>query len=356
MQLLTAVLPTLLVFGVIVLVHEIGHFAAAKKAGIFVEEFAVGLGPKLFGIKRGETLFSLRLLPLGGFCKMLGEDGESVDPRSFNRKPVSARIVVIIAGVVMNVLLAAVLFLGLVLTDGFYDTRIHSLTPGFPAEKAGMLPGDQIVKIGNSRINIYEDIFLAMYDYKGGETTVTIRRDGELKTFALTPQVGSDGLYKIGFIRGVKTGFFSQQIEGIPKAGFWESAKVSMYTMVYNVKAVYYGLFKIVSLNASVDEMSGPIGIGALIGESVEQSAGVSVNRIVLTLLNLIAMLSVNLAVLNLLPIPGLDGGRLIFLIIELIRKRPLDQNREAMIHFVGLVALMAFAVFVAFNDVMKFF
>ncbi len=361
MGFILSVLPTILVFGVIIIVHEFGHFIAARKAGVLVEEFAIGIGPKIVGIKRGDTLYTIRILPFGGFCKMLGDEEDNNDSRAFNQKHVGKRIAIITAGVVMNILLAFVIFFGQTLVDGYYDVRVNDVTAGMPAEKAGLKPGDLITSINNHSVKISEDIAFSLFTYAGGEISVGYKRDGkEFLTF-LTPEQDASGYYRIGFSRSLHSGILGKSYEGVSRAGLWDTVHVSCYTMVYNVKAVYYGLFQMATLKADMKEMAGPIGIGAMIGDAVTNTAARaktfwdSVMAVLGTLMPLVGVLSVNLAVLNLLPIPGLDGGRLVFLIIEAIRRRPIDQNKEAIIHLAGFVLLALFAVYVAVNDIMKF-
>ncbi len=358
MSILTSVVSSILVFSIIVIVHEFGHFYAARKCGVFVEEFAIGMGPKLLSKKIGETYFSLRAVPFGGFCKMLGEDedGKS-DPRAFNSKSLSKRAIIISAGIILNAVLAFLAFFIITLNVGYTTTTVHSVLDGYHAGEAGIKPGDKIIEINGSKIYNYMDIEMAKSEYTSSPIEVSVKRNGEIIKFSVPPvQNKNDGKFYAGFITKPKAGFFSDSTEGNEKAGFLESIGAAANTTVFNVRIVYTILFRLATGRVGFGEMSGPIGITTVIGEQVEKSIAIGVLPMILTVLNLVGSLSINLAVFNLLPIPGLDGGRLVFFIIEAIRRKPMDREREGMIHFAGFVVLIIFAVFIAARDIMKFF
>lgn len=356
-----SILLTILIFGLIVLVHEFGHFIAARRSGILVEEFAIGMGPKLLGFQPKETLYSIRLLPFGGYCKMLGEDTDNNDPRALNRKPAWKRLCVMLAGVVMNIALALLVFLFITCYSGYTKPVVSSLTPGFPAEAAGIKTGDQIVKVGGSKVRLFEDVLLAMYDYRGGTVKVEAIRGKERITFDIIPAADEYGDYKIGFSSTRVLGMFEKVPEGVDESlyeriGLGETLTVAWHTTWYNVRAVYKGLAMLITGKAKVSEMSGPVGIGKIVSEAYTVAAPHGFFIVLLQMLSLVGMLSVNLAVLNLLPVPGLDGGRSIFILIEMVRKKPINPEKEGLVHLIGFGFLMLFAVFILFQDIFKLF
>lgn len=340
-----SILLALLIFSALVIVHELGHFLLAKKNGITVTEFSVGMGPRLLSHEWGRTRYSLKLLPFGGSCMMVGEEEESDEEGSFGSKSVGARIAVVAAGPVFNFLLAFLLSLVIVSCVG-YDDTVVDVTPGYPAAQAGMQDGDRIVRMGGSRAWLYREISLFNSLYQGQKAEVTYRRGGEEHTVLLTPVLGEDGFYRYGF---EKTGERT-------KGTILQTVGYSMAELRYWLKATMESLLKLVQGQVGLDDMSGPVGIVDAIGETYEESRTDGWYYVMLNMFMMAILLSVNLGVMNLLPIPALDGGRLVFLLIEAVRGKALPQEKESMVHFLGFVLLMGFMVVVLLNDIRHLF
>ncbi len=324
-------ISAILVFSIIVIIHEFGHFIFAKLAGIKVEEFAVGMGPKLLSTKKGETVFSIRAFPIGGFCKMLGEDEKNNDPRAFNNKSVAKRISVIVFGPIANLILTILIF-SIVLIQ---VPMINEVLPGKPADAAGIIKGDKIVAINGNIIEQIEQVNSFISKGAGSAVNVTIEREGQKKELVMTPVYNADSnKYMIGI---------SMQPE-LKMQGY--SIAEGIKNTIQALKEMYAFLAGLPTGKFSADEVVGPVGIVDLIGRSAKLG--------LIYVINLTAVISLNLFVINLLPIPALDGGRLIFLILEGIRKKPVNPEKEGLVHFVGFVLLMMLAVFIMFKDLIK--
>ncbi len=362
----------ILVFSVIVLIHEFGHFYAARKCGVFVEEFAIGMGPKLFSTEKNGTVYSIRAFPIGGFCKMLGEDTAEAkdDPRSFSNKAVWQRIIIVSAGVIMNMLLAFVIINALVLFSGFSVPIISEVNEGTPAYKAGLLAGDKIVQIDDSKVRIYQDMLYKLYKTKDKPIEVSFVRDGVIQHTNITPMADGTGRYIMGVKLSAKSPFFGKPVDELPQSSFSESIYNGTWSIAFIVKSTVEGVGQLVTFHLKLSDLSGPIGMFSLIGNTYESSMQPTIQnekqqviersmkeRLVSTIANiagLVALLSANLGVFNLLPFPALDGGRLVFLILEGIRRKPISQDFEGMVHFAGFVLLIAFAIFIASSDILK--
>ncbi|MBM7685167.1 MAG: regulator of sigma protease [Epulopiscium sp.] len=340
------ILIALLVFGIIVLVHEFGHYAVAKKSGVKVEEFAIGMGPKLISKQYGETLYSIRILPMGGFCKMLGEDSASEDKRSFTNKSVGTRIAVIFAGPFMNLVLAFVIIAWFVGSNGYITTRIDHVLPDTPAASIGLQPGDKIISLDGQRIHIRQEISLILSQVKDHPIEIIASRDGEKITKVITPVI--DEKTNQGFL-GIS---FESKEQG--EATILEILGQSLWQVVFLVKQVVLGFIQIITGQVSRQQIAGPVGVIQIIGESYESGLKTSFYIAIQNVLYFAAIISANLGVMNLLPIPALDGGRLVFLIIEGLRGKPIAVEKEGMIHFIGFALLMVLMVFVLYNDVVR--
>jgi regulator of sigma E protease len=355
-----AILFAILIFSLIVIIHEIGHFVAARKCGILVEEFAIGMGPRLVSIKRGDTVFSLRLFPIGGFCAMLGDVGEdesrTLDPRAFQAKPVGHRFTVVIAGVMLNFLLAFTIFTGLTFFSGVSEPVVTFVAPDSPAMRAGLKEGDRIIRIDGDRINIYEDLVFALNKTSGQPVSATILRDGSRIDTTLSPVQGEDGGYRIAIGLSHRTGLLQARESGLERAGIVESVRNGFWRISFYIRVTLYGLSQLISMQLSPDQISGPVGIVNTIGESYNVTVAHGADIMIRTMLLFVAILSANLGVMNLLPLPALDGGRLIFIILEFIRRKPVPPEREGMIHFAGFVMLMVLSAAIMYNDILNVF
>ena len=354
---ITSTVVTLLIFTIIVVAHEFGHFIVARKNGILVEEFAVGLGPKLIGWQPGETLFTLRLIPLGGYCKMLDGDEENINnPRAYNSKKVWQRMAVCFAGVTMNFLLAVVLGSIIISTTSINTTTITHVLPNTPAEAAGFLPGDRLVRIDGRRVRSFQDIGRFINMSGAQQIDIVVRRDGALQTIPVTPRYeAAFDSYMLG-ISPVRAGFLSPRRAYLPVAGPIQTLGGGLELSVYSVRLVLDGLSMLINRQVDVGDMAGPLGIGQAINHNLQAAAATEApaRSMFLSSVYIAMLLSANLAVLNLLPIPALDGGRLIFLIIEGVRRKPLPPEKEGWIHFAGFVLVLGLAVLITFNDILR--
>jgi len=333
----------LVIFSALVIVHELGHFLLAKYNGITVTEFSVGMGPRLLSHVWGGTRYSLKLLPFGGSCMMVGEEEESDEEGSFGSKSVWARIAVVAAGPVFNFLFALILSVIIVSNLG-YDDTIVNVSPGYPAAEAGMMDGDEIIKMGGSRVYLYREVSLYNSIHQGTPAEVTYRRDGQTYTAYLEPVKDESGYYRFGFVKE----------SAYQKGNALQVLKYSVIELRYWLKATVESLGMLVRGAVSLDDMSGPVGIVSAIGDTYEANRADGWYYVTLSMVMFSIMLSVNLGVMNLLPIPALDGGRLVFLIIEVIRGKAVPQEKESMVHFMGFVLLMGLMIFILFNDIQK--
>ena len=363
MQHAIPILIGVFIFGLLIFVHEWGHFIAARRCGILVEEFAFGMGPKLFGYKPGETLYSIRLFPLGGFCSMHGMDEDSDHERSFMSKKVSRRMIVILAGSAMNLALALAIFAtgSLTSSNGFATPVVGTLMPGGPAELAGLLPGDHITRIDGNTVNIYEDVLVSITTSTSDTIRIEFARNGSRHQVYVSPVLNNDRRI-IGITPQVKLGAFQSEREGFVRASFYESIRRGTFEMLFLIRHTFGALGDLVTGRASMDMITGPIGIVGIIDDNFQATVSRADERSALdTFLQLFrsnfmfaGVLSAAIGIFNLLPLPALDGGRFVFLALEGVRNRPMKPETEGTIHFVGFVVLMVFAVFIAYRDVMR--
>ena len=276
---------------------------------------------------------------------MAGEDEESDEEGAFGNKSVWARIAVVAAGPIFNFLLAFVLSLIIVSNIG-YDDTVVDVTPGYPAAEAGMQNGDEIVRMGGSRTYVYREIRLYNSMYQGSKAEVTFRRDGTEHTVTLTPVADENGYYRYGF----------EKVNIRTKGTVLQTLGYSAAELRYWLKATVESLIKLVRGHVGLDDVSGPVGIVDAIGTTYEESRADGWYYVMLNMIVMSILLSVNLGVMNLLPIPALDGGRLIFLLFEAIRGKAVPQEKESMVHFLGFVVLMGLMVVVLFNDIRNVF
>ena len=420
------ILIALLVFSVIVLFHELGHFLLAKRNGIAVTEFSLGMGPRLLSTEKGGTRYSLKLFPIGGSCMMVGEDEDDDSEGSFNNASVWARISVVAAGPIFNFILAFVFAMIITSVEGYDPARLLQVTEGSPAAQAGLKEGDIIKEFQGRHISIGRDLdsYMTLHGLKDEEISLTYERDG--KKHDIQFQANSESRYMLGFTylsegipeitqvmlnsamtkAGVMPGDIIREINGtavadsqeiqaylqehpldgteitlgierdgkvetisaIPqmtkhvdsgfiyniyreKTNFLGVMKYSAVEVRYWVSTTVESLMMLIKGQFSVNDLSGPVGIIDVIGDSYEEAKSEGAMMVWMQMLYWAILLSANLGVMNLLPIPALDGGRLVFLLIESVRKKRLNPNVEGMIHFAGFVLLMMLMVFVMFND-----
>ncbi|MBE7022552.1 MAG: site-2 protease family protein [Ruminococcaceae bacterium] len=334
-------LAAVLVFCLLIFVHEFGHFISAKLLGIRVHEFAIGMGPKLFSRQKGETLYSVRLLPLGGFCALEGEDQVSADERALSNKPAWVKLIVMAAGSCMNLVLGLLLLFCLFGTaKGIVVPEVARVEEAGAAQLAGIVPGDEILRLDGRSIHIVSDLQWARSKLDGGATEVVIRRDGEKKTLMVTPLL-QNGVPTLGI--DLKTEANS----------FFLTVKSGVYGTAFYARVVLESLMDLLRGRIPISSMSGPVGIVSEIGNAVQQTATQG-HAGFLRLLQLTILLTINLGVFNLLPIPALDGGRILFVLVEMIRRKPLPPEKEGLVHMVGFALLILLSLFVAYMDVLK--
>lgn len=347
-----SIILALLIFSLIVIVHELGHFLLAKFNGVTVTEFSLGMGPRIISTVKGGTRYSWKLLPFGGSCMMLGEDMEETGEGSFGSKSVWARISVIAAGPVFNFILAYVLSIFIISSVGYDLPVVLSVTEGYAAEQAGIQPGDRITGINGKKIHLYREVsnynMFHQEEFRKG-TPVEIRylHEGEARVAELVPADNGSGRYILGI--GGNSNYRT-------KGNSLDILKYSAYEVKYWIDLTFSSLKMLFQGKLTLNDMSGPVGVVDMIGETYEESKSDGAFYVWLNMLNMAILLTANLGVMNLLPIPALDGGRLVFLIVEALRRKRMDPETEGKIHFAGLMALMLLMVVVLFNDVRKIF
>ena len=347
-----SLIAAVLIFGLIILIHEFGHFLLAKLNGIGVLEFSLGMGPRLVSFRKGETRYSIKALPFGVSCMMLGEDEEEMAPNAFGNKSVWARISVVAAGPVFNFLLAWVLSMVLVGVTGYSKTLVAGVEEGYPAMEAGIQAGDMVTKINGRAVHAYRDINLYTLTHPGESLELTYERteDGEKTVYrsVLEPVWDSErGMYRIGVL-----------FDGTyyPADSPFTLMAQGLYEVEFCIRYVFDTFYMMFKGLVTVDDLSGPVGIVSGINATVEEAAPYGLMTVVLSLISLSILLSANLGIMNLLPIPALDGGRLVFLLLEVVRGKPIDREKEGMVHLAGMMLLMALMIFVLFNDLRKLF
>ncbi|MCR5825243.1 MAG: site-2 protease family protein [Oscillospiraceae bacterium] len=351
------IIIAILLFGVLIAVHEFGHFAAAKLCGVRVNEFSVGMGPLLFQKTRGETAYSLRLLPLGGYCAMEGEDEESTDERALNHQSFWKQFAILVAGAAMNFLTGFLILLCLYAgAEAFYTAEIVQFADGFPYEGAdGVMVGDVIYRINGERIYTRSDVAtILQFKSRGDTMELVVLRDGQKLTRTLEKQTYTDA-------EGNEYRAFGFTYGGIVEATPLLKLKIAWYNTLDYVRLVRLSLQMLFSGAAGVEDLNGPVGIVSTIssmGKETEAQEGMA--AAIETVLYYGALIAVNLAVMNLLPLPALDGGKVLILVINAISMRllhkKLPQKLETVINAAGFALLMALMLFVTFHDVWKLF
>lgn len=425
-----SIIIALIIFSVLVLIHEFGHFIVAKMNGIVVNEFSIGMGPRICSFEMRGTRYSLKWLPFGGSCAMLGEDEDTDMEGSFNSKSVWARMAVIFAGPFFNFILAFLLAIVISAAIGVDESYVIQVDTDSPAYEAGIREGDIITKYNGARVSTGRE--MALEDYvnpiDAGELSISFIRDGEKKTVSYEPEAtkkymvgmeytGSDASAQVSKVikngamdeAGVKVGDVVVAVDGTEissgkqlqqylqehpfgdetvkitiqrnsrlielemtpqfttmySSGFSYNLtrekqsvggiiKYSFIEVQYQIKTVFKSLKMMITGQVSADEVSGPVGIVGTIGKVYNTSRTSGFYIVVMNLINMAIILSANLGVMNLLPIPALDGGRLVFCFVEVILGRPVQRDKEGFVHFIGFALLMVLMVFLIFNDIRK--
>lgn len=349
------IILAIIAFGILIIVHELGHFMAAKSFGVKVVEFSVGMGPRLLKKQGKETLYSLRALPVGGSCLMEGEDEETPDPRAFTAQKRWKRFIILFAGAFMNLLLGAIVVLVLVTqVKGFVGTTITELVDGFPSFGASSLEvGDRIASINGEKLYYSDDFSTFLSLAKGAPVDIVVERDGKMLDLGKVPLAKHDYV-----VDGVTVNRYGVTFNQIP-ATAGEKVKYAGYTTMNFVRLIKVSIGMLVNGSAGVKDLSSPIGIVSAVNQ-VGQSKDLTTGEKLYNIAYFFSFIAVNLAVFNLLPIPALDGGRIFFMLvsylIEKIIRRKLDPKYEGYVHAAGFVLLMGLMLVVMVNDVARLF
>lgn len=348
------IIIAVLLLGFLVAVHEFGHFIVAKISGMYVTTFSIGMGPKIASFQKGETEYVLSAIPAGGFVSVRGISGESEDeldhddPRLFQNRPIVHRMLFTAAGPFMNFLLAIValmacyLVLGVNVADADSPPIVAEIVDQSPAEAAGLKAGDRITEMNGQQVTTWVDVDHIMEDYKSGDLQLAIERDGVLHETTLTPRYNKDlDRQALGV---------TKKLDTIHKeVGVVEALKQSTYMTIGMSTMVFDAVIDLVTGKTAVNDeeggLAGPVGIVNAIGDSVSQG--------VWNVVSMLAVLSVNFGLLNLLPVPALDGSRLLFLMIEAVRGIPVRADKELLVNMIGMLALMALMLYVTYNDIL---
>lgn len=339
------IIVAVLFFGLIIFIHELGHFTFAKLFKVKVNEFAMGMGPTIFKKKGKETTYALRLLPIGGFVSMEGEDEESEDDRSFSKKPCWQRIIIVAAGAVMNLLLGLVICICINATQELIATPVVAdFREDAVSVSSGLEKNDKIVKIDNHSVSSYMDLSFLMMRDKDGVMDITVKRDGEKVLL-------EDVEFQMRELEdGTKAMYFDFIVYGV-KPTFGNVITAAAGETLSIIKVVYLSLFDLVTGQYGLNDLSGPIGTVTYIADAATDAGQ---TRDFSTLFLIMALITINIGVFNLLPLPALDGGRLFFMAIELIRRKPIKQKYESWVHAAGLALLILLMLVISASDIFK--
>ena len=341
------ILIPLLVLNALILVHEVGHYMAARWAGVTVKEFAIGMGPKLFSRVCGGIRYSVRALPIGGFVLMAGEDEASEDANAITRKPRWKRLIVLASGSLMNLLVGFIITAVMVsLQPRYATTRVAVFDNDTTSitRAGGLRPGDEIISIAGKRINIFNDLAFTVTRLGTEPCNVVVRRDEGGKSVKVTLYALSFPVYEEG---GIKAGGIDFKVVGEDRdLGSW--LRQSFFQPLATIDLVWSSTMDLVTGRYGLQAMSGPVGITQTIGEAARGGG--------MNLAFLIVIITMNLGVVNLLPLPALDGGRLVFLLLEALRGRPVKPEHEGYVHLAGMILLLTFMIVITYSDLTKLF
>ena len=334
---LISAIKIIFLLGFLIFIHELGHFTVARLCKVRVNEFAIGFGPTIWKKQGKQTKYALRLIPLGGFVSMEGEEQRSEEEGSFSKASIPKRIAIVAAGAIVNIIFALVVYFVLTLSSGTYVSNVVNTTiEGYPAQEIGIQSGDKIVEVNEQKISNLYDLNEALQE-KTGEITIKVERNGEIIEYKTSPkEVTEQGYttYYLGVnLKPAEDTFINRCINGVI------STKDFLFSIVDNLKQIFTG-------NVGVDQMVGPVGIS----EVVSKTEGIR------EFIYMLALISISLGVTNLLPIPALDGGKILILIIEAIRRKPLKEELEIKIQLLGFSILIALSLYVTYNDIIRIF
>ncbi|MDU5586996.1 MAG: RIP metalloprotease RseP [Finegoldia magna] len=331
------IISSIIIFLLVILIHEFGHFIVAKRNGVSVLEFSIGMGPKLFQRESNGTLYSLRVLPVGGYCQLEGEDEENDSPNSLNNQSPLVRLKVILAGAIMNFILAFILLI-LLMSVSRVSTEVSGVIKDSPAYSSGLQTGDQIVSINGENVRDGEELLKRIKESQG-DLNIGVIRDSQSKNIKITPRLENN-------VRKIGVNF--QEEYDIKNFSLIKGFKKGVITFLNLTGMLYKFLGMLITGQLGLGGFSGPVGVVKEIGNAAKTG--------VANLIFLLAYININLGVFNLLPIPALDGGRAIFILIEMIFGKKISQEKEGYIHMVGLILLLALIAVVTIKDVIKLF
>ncbi len=335
------IIVALFIFGVVVFVHELGHFIVAKKSGITVNEFSIGMGPKLFSFEKNGTAYSIRLFPIGGFVSMEGEDEESDNEGSFNKAPILNRMLVLSAGAIMNLVLGFIVLTVLVNSEDYITSKtISSFYENSATEASGLMVGDEIVAINGRKCYVANDIFYEFVRTQNGQAVFTVLRDGQREDIDIQFDTYTDD-------DGIMQMVLDFTVLPVEKTIF-TVAEESLNWTISITRMVFLSFIDLITGNVEVNQISGPVGIVSTISDAVSYGW--------YSVAMLLAMITINLGVFNLIPFPALDGGRLVFLFIEFVRGKPVPQKYEIFVNAAGFILLMSFMLLVTYSDISRLF
>lgn len=332
------ILFAILFFGIIIALHEFGHFSTAKLFKIKVNEFSIGMGPAFFKKKKGETLYALRILPIGGYVSLEGEDEASDDPRAFGNQKAWKRFIVIAAGATLNILLGLIL-IGIMLgiSGNVPTTIVSDVSDSMYEEENPILPGDKIISIDGTRVYSSRDLYYCLYRNNDGKFDITLKRDGEKLE-----------LQQVNVLYDIENALCSF-IVGEKKATFLNIVPGAVTETMSMSKMIFLSLMDMAKGNFGMDEISGPVGTIGIVADTASSAVISSDYSMIIFML---AFITVNIGLVNLLPLPALDGGRLFFILIEIIARKPVPKKFEAIVHAAGLVLLLLLMALITFNDI----
>lgn len=348
------IIVAILIFGILIAVHEWGHFISAKLLGVRVNEFAIGMGPAILRRKKGETAYSLRVFPIGGYCAMEGESEESDDPRSLSQQPIFKKIIIFVAGSFMNFLTGFLIVLLLFTQAQAYNVPvIASFFDAFPSElqgESGLMPGDRLLKINGENVYLYSDVSLLLSRGEGKGYDLVVERDGKTVSLQNFP------LARREYVVDGETYRMFGLVFGYEEATLIGRMKQAWLTSVDFVRMVRMGLTDVITGAAGADSLSGPVGIVTAISDVGRQSA--SAMDAFFSIAYLMALIAINLAVVNMLPFPALDGGRIFFTVvvsaIAAVTRKQVNPKVEAYVNMAGMIVLLLLIAAVTFNDIVK--
>lgn len=351
------VIVIILIFNVIIMIHELGHFLMCRWTGIAVSEFSIGMGPCIFKKQRGETQYSIRCLPIGGYCMMLGEDEEvNDDERAFSNKPIWARIAVVVGGPLFNFVLAFFASVVLIGMAGYLTGEVNYVAENSAAQEAGIEVGDVITRLNHTRIYDFREVSVyTQFNRSAEPITVTYLRDGQEQQVSVIPKYDeATGRYLLGISGGYQQ---EGDVLARTKANLFTNLGRSALEVRYWIKTTFVSLKEMILGHVGVNQVSGIVGVADVMNSTLQeaqQSGGFY--TVVLNLINFVILISANLGVMNLLPIPALDGGRLLFLLVELVTRRSIPKEKEAVVHAIGFVLLLILMVLITFKDIWNLF